>query len=246
MNKSDNPQQPEEELRFFATPPRPCSYLDGHTAISVFADPDATLSASLYSQLARFGFRRSGGDLYVPACPGCSECVPVRIPVDRFRRSRNLQKLWNRNRDIEWQVQDPLFDHDQFDLYCRYLGARHTGGGMDNPSEEDYQRFLSCDWCETSFLVGKLDNRPVIVAVTDVLDDALSSAYTFFEPELARRSLGTLGILYQIELAAVMDYRWLYLGYWIEGSDKMRYKRRFQPLEAYREGRWQLMEPASP
>jgi len=241
MDKSDKQQQ-EEELRFFATPPRPCSYLDDHTAISVFADPDATLSPSIYSQLARFGFRRSGGDLYVPACPGCSECVPVRIPVSGFRRSRNQQKLWNRNRDIDWEVHDPVFDPQQFELYRNYLSARHPGGGMDNPTEDDYQHFLSSDWCDTSFLVGKLENRPVIVAVTDILNDALSSAYTFFDPALARRSLGTLGILHQIELAAAMESKWLYLGYWIEGSEKMRYKRRFQPLEAYREGRWQLME----
>ena len=241
MDNSDK-QPNEEELRFFATPPRPCSYLDEHTAISVFADPDASLSSPLYTQLARYGFRRSGSDLYVPACPGCSECVPVRIPVSGFRRSRNLQKIWNRSRDIEWEVQDPVFDHEQFELYCKYLDNRHPGGGMDNPSEEDYLRFLACDWCDTSFLVGKLDRRPVIVAVTDVLTDALSSAYTFFDPALSRRSLGTLGILNQITLAAAMNLDWLYLGYWIEGSDKMRYKRRFQPLEAYREGCWRLME----
>ena len=244
MDNSDKQPQ-EEELRFFATPPRPCTYLDGRTAISVFADPDATLSPPLYTQLARYGFRRSGSDLYVPACPGCSECVPVRIPVHGFRRSRNLQKIWNRNQDLQWEVREPVFDQQQFELYRNYLNNRHPGGGMDNPSEEDYQQFLSSDWCDTSFLVGKLDKRPVIVAVTDNLTDALSSAYTFFDPALARRSLGTLGILNQIELAAAMRCEWLYLGYWIEGSDKMRYKRRFQPLEAYREGRWQLMETTS-
>jgi len=241
MDNSDK-QPGEEELRFFATPPRPCSYLDNHTTISVFADPEASLSPPLYTQLARYGFRRSGSDLYVPACPGCSECVPVRIPVRGFRRSRNLQKIWNRSQDIEWEVHDAVFDHEQFELYCKYLDSRHPGGGMDNPSEDDYRRFLTCDWCETSFLVGKLDDRPVIVAVTDVLTDALSSAYTFFDPALSRRSLGTLGILNQIALASAMNCEWLYLGYWIEGSDKMRYKRRFRPLEAYREGRWRLME----
>ncbi len=240
MDKTDKPHS-EEELRFFATPPRPCSYLDGHTSISVFADPDARLSSGHYTQLAQFGFRRSGSDLYVPACTGCSECVPVRILVKEFRRSRNMQKLWNRNRDIEWEVQEPVYQQQQFELYSTYLGARHKDAGMDNPDKDDYLNFLSSDWCNTCFLVGKLDSRPVIVAVTDILDNALSSAYTFFDPALDRRSLGTLGILQQIELATTMQCDWLYLGYWVEGSDKMRYKRRFQPLEAYREGRWQRM-----
>lgn len=184
MDQTDKQPQ-EEELRFFATPPRPCSYLDDHTAISVFADPDATLSPHLYSQLARFGFRRSGSDLYVPACPGCSECVPVRIPVNRFRRSRNLQKLWNRNRDIEWEVLDPVFDPRQFELYSNYLGARHADGGMDNPNEEDYQHFLSCDWCDTSFLVGKLENRPVIdfeACYYQGIDYCIDHGLAYFEP----------------------------------------------------------------
>lgn len=241
MDKKD--EHPlSEELRFFATPPRPCSYLDGHTSISVFADPDARLSSKLYTQLARYGFRRSGSDLYVPACTGCSACVPVRIPVREFRRSRNMQKLWNRSRDIEWEVQKPVYHEQQFELYSTYLSARHKDAGMDNPDKDDYLQFLSSDWCDTCFLVGKLGDRPAIVAVTDILNDALSSAYTFFDPALDRRSLGTLGILQQIELATALQLDWLYLGYWIEGCDKMRYKQRFQPLEAYLEGRWQRMD----
>lgn len=240
MKKRDD--DPEEELRFFATAPKPCSYLEGRTSISVFADPDARMTTPLYAQLARFGFRRSGNDLYVPACPGCSECVPVRIPVMQFKRSRNQQKIWNRNLDLEWELLKPAFDAELFRLYRDYLGARHPEGGMDNPNEDDYLRFLSSDWCDTFFMVGRQNGRPVVVAVTDVLEDSLSSVYTFFDPNLKRRSLGTLGILRQVELAASLQVNWLYLGYWIAGSEKMQYKSRFRPLQAYRQGRWQPFE----
>ena len=87
MDKNDT--STEEELRFFATAPKPCSYLKDRNAISVFADPEARLSPYIYNQLAKYGFRRSGNDLYVPACPGCSECIPVRIAIPPFKRSRN-------------------------------------------------------------------------------------------------------------------------------------------------------------
>ncbi|HHJ15546.1 MAG TPA: arginyltransferase [Gammaproteobacteria bacterium] len=232
----------EETLRFFATAPRPCSYLEGRNAISVFADPEAQLSPAIYNQLARFGFRRSGNDLYVPACPGCSECIPVRVPVAKFKRSRNQQRVWNRNRDLSCSVLEPVYRESHFRLYARYLKSRHTGGGMEDPTPDDYMRFLTSNWCDTLFVEFSLAGRPVAVAVTDRLQRAHSAVYTFFDPELERRSLGTCAILQQIELAREADCEWLYLGYWIADSQKMRYKSRFRPIEAYREGQWGLLE----
>ena len=216
----DEQQGEEEELRFFATAPRPCSYLERRSAISVFADPEATLSPLIYNQLARYGFRRSGNDLYVPACPGCSECIPVRILVDNFKRSRSQQRIWNRNRDLVCRPLAPEYRETHFRLYSRYLKSRHPGGGMDDPTPDDYMRFLSSDWCDTLFLEFSHGGTPVALAVTDQLDNALSAVYTFFDPELGRRSLGTQAILQQIALARELGCNWLYLGYWIRGSEK--------------------------
>lgn len=241
----NNRRQPcsEDELRFFATAPRPCAYLQGRSAISVFADPEATLSMPLYNQLAQFGFRRSGNDLYVPACPGCSECVPVRIPVAHFRPTRSQRRVQRNNSDLHWDILAPADAGWLFPLYRDYLQQRHAGCGMDDPSEEDYLRFLGSDWCDTFFLVGTLRGRPAVVAVTDDMDNALSAVYTFFDTSLARRSPGTLAILRQIELTRLMQRDWLYLGYWIAGSAKMDYKSRFRPLQGYRHGSWQDIEP---
>ncbi|MGD8614778.1 MAG: arginyltransferase [Gammaproteobacteria bacterium] len=236
----------EQELRFFGTSPRACSYLPNRSAVSVFADPYARLSTALYEQLAGLGFRRSGGDLYVPACPDCRECVPVRIPVHRFKRSRNQQKIWNRNRDLMCRLLPPEFRDDHFALYTRYLDSRHPGGGMDRPTPDEYLSFLTSDWCETLFVELRLDGAPVAVAVTDRLGNALSAVYTFFDPELKRRSLGTYAVLRQIELARATGCDWHYLGYWIAGSDKMRYKSRFRPMQAYRGGEWRTLETDRP
>ena len=245
MNRNDT--DPEEEtLRFFATAPRPCSYLQGRDAISVFADPEATLSTALYDQLAGYGFRRSGNDLYVPACPGCSECIPVRIPVTHFKRSRNQQKIWKRNRDLTCSVLAPEFREQHFELYTRYLNSRHPDGGMDNPDADDYMRFLTSDWCDTLFMEFRLDETPLALAVTDRLHKAISAVYTFFDPDSDRRSLGTYAVLRQIELAQDMGCDWLYLGYWIPGSKKMQYKSRFRPMQAYYEGHWQPIENILP
>ena len=55
--------------------------------------------------------------------------------------------------------------------------------------------------------------------------------YSFYDPAWSVRSLGTYMILEQVEYARSLGLPFVYLGYWIEGSRKMRYKSRFQPQE---------------
>ena len=122
------------------------------------------------------------------------------------------------------------------------IAARHGGGGMDNPSPEAYLNFLRSPWCDTAFVEFRAAGRLMAVAVTDVLPQGLSAVYTFYEPEATSRSLGTCTILWQIEEARRRALPWLYLGYWIEDCDKMRYKGRFRPLQAFRDSAWHDLE----
>jgi len=73
---------------------------------------------------------------------------------------------------------------------------------------------------------------PLIAAsLCDRLSDGISMVYSFYDPDVAARSLGTFMILDHIAYARRHGYPFVYLGYWIEGSRKMRYKDRFQPQE---------------
>ena len=65
----------------------------------------------------------------------------------------------------------------------------------------------------------------------DRIADGLSLVYSGFEPEEARRSLGTFIILERIRAAANEGLPFIYLGYWIEDCQKMSYKARFEPRE---------------
>jgi len=76
------------------------------------------------------------------------------------------------------------------------------------------------------------------VALTDVLGDGLSMVYSFFEPDEAGRSLGTLMVLDHIERAQRMGLAYVYLGYWVSGSRKMDYKGRFLPQERLTPDGW--------
>lgn len=227
-----------DRLNFYATPPHTCSYLPGRKAVTLFADPRFPKNSRLYAALSLYGFRRSGEHLYQPYCPRCRACVPVRIPVADFRPTRAQRRTLRRNRDLTVRALPARFSEEHFELYCRYLAARHAGGGMDNPTPESYMNFLTAAWADTVFFEMRLKNRLAAVAVSDRFPEAMSAVYTFFDPELSRRSLGRYAILYQIDAARRAGWRWLYLGYWIADCAKMQYKDEYQPLEYYLDGRW--------
>jgi len=133
----------------------------------------------------------------------------------------------------------PAFIQEHYALYRRYIATRHAGGGMDMDIPERFMEFLSSGWCESEFVEFRDGERLVAVAVMDVLGQGLSAVYTFFDPELAPRSLGTYAILWQIEEARRRGLPYVYLGYWIRELSKMAYKARFRPLELFRDGQWQ-------
>lgn len=225
-------------LPFFLSQEQPCDYLPGQKAQIVFLAPDMKTDTRLYSRLAEQGFRRSGDMIYRPHCKNCSACIPVRIPVERFRPNRSQRRTLRKNKELIVRPQPPTYADEHYALYKRYLRARHRDGSMANSNPDDYIRFLSSDWCHTKFYEFRLDRQLIAVAVVDQFDDALSAVYTFFEPALPERSLGTYAVLWQILQAQNLNLAWLYLGFWIRACEKMAYKSQFRPLEIYRDGKW--------
>ena len=228
-----------QKLCFFATPPHDCNYLPGREATTLFADPRFPKNTRLYTALSDCGFRSSGEHLYVPHCSGCASCIPVRIPVREFTPNRNQKRNWKNNLDLAVSALPPEFDREHFRLYELYLAHRHAGGGMENPTPENYMEFLTSTWADTVFYEMRRGGDLLGITVADQLDDALSAVYTFYDPALYRRSLGRFAILYLIEKAREQGLDWLYLGYWIERCRKMNYKNEYQPLEYYSDNRWQ-------
>lgn len=225
----------------YATPPHECSYLTRRQATTAFIDPHFPKDMPLYENLSQYGFRRSGEHLYRPDCHDCKACIPVRIPIADFQTRRVQKRIWKKNQDLVIIPQPSIFKQQHFDLYCHYISSRHHGGGMDDPTPENYIQFLSSQWSETIFYEFFLEQQLVAVAVVDQFDEALSAVYTFFSPEYEQRSLGSFAILWQIEQAKQLNLKWLYLGYWIKECHKMSYKTDYQPLEYYQYGTWQTV-----
>lgn len=176
-----NPRDSLYDLRMFLTTDYACSYLPDRRARNLVADPAVT-DNPLYTQLAELGFRRSGEHVYRPHCRGCTACRSLRVPVERFQPNRSQQRLWKRNRDLRVRVLPAEFDGEHFELFARYIGTRHAGGGMDPASPENYWSFVTSRWCSTWLYEFRLDRALLAVAVVDRMDEGLSAVYTFFDP----------------------------------------------------------------
>jgi len=223
------------DIKVYTTYPHSCSYLEDQEAVTLFVDPKHVVDQSLYSSLSNLGFRRSGSHIYRPHCENCNACIPSRIPADKFRMSRSQRRTWNRNQDLVVEETSSITDDAAYDLYTRYIELRHKDGDMYPPVREQYESFLNNPWGCTRYyrFYSREEGQPALlaIAVADFLDDGQSAIYTFFDPTLVKRSLGTYTLLWQIENARKMGLDYLYLGYWIQNCQKMAYKSSYRPLE---------------
>ncbi len=239
---SDKPDYITDKITLFLSGEHPCSYLPGKFSQEIYAQPLVRFDNHIYSQLIYSGFRRSGELVYRPHCKFCSSCIPVRIPVKNFSPNRGQSRILKRNSKIEATIRLPEFNQEHFSLYEKYVNNRHPNGGMDNPEPREFMEMLTCHWTQTFFIEFHLANKLVAVAVMDKLEDGYSAVYTFFDPDLAKHSLGGYAILWQIQETANQGFNYLYLGYLINECPKMSYKKQYRPIEQYINNRWELME----
>ncbi len=239
---SDSPPPKAHFVRLYVTTAFPCSYLPHRFARSQVAEPSLNITASNYGELVRAGFRRSGLFTYRPRCDNCEACIPVRVPVARFKPNRSQRRCLKRHVDLSVRILPLHFDPEHYQLYIRYQKARHSGGSMDQDDEEQYREYLLRSRVDTRLVEYRTPaGELVMVSVIDYLDDGLSAVYTFFDPDRPGTSYGTYGILWQLALCSHLGLDYLYLGYWIEQARTMRYKRNFQPLEQRINGQWTTM-----
>ncbi len=232
----------QRRLAVYATGEHVCAYLPERTACTLFVDPHEPLNGKIYDGLMARGFRRSGDYIYRPKCPACTACQSLRIPVPTFRRSRSHRRCIRSNAELSVHAARPVFNAEHFELYRRYVHARHADSQMEGLTPEQYLGFLTAPWCDSVFYEFRCGDALLAVAVADRLPQSLSAVYTFYDPRQAERGLGTLAILWLIEEARRSRRPYLYLGYWIEESAKMRYKSGFRPHEIFNGTGWARVE----
>lgn len=236
---------PRRPQFFYTTAPLPCPYVAGRTERKVVTEITGAEAEAMHDRLSRAGFRRSHNIAYAPVCPGCRSCVPIRIPVAEFQPDRTLRRILKANATLRGFDMPARATAEQFQLFQRYQQARHGEGDMATMSFYDYRAMVEDTPIETSLIEFREPDETLAGAcLTDRLGDGLSAVYSYFQPGLERRSLGTYAILWLIERARSLGLPYVYLGYWVPESRKMAYKSRFRPSEILVGGSWRPLVAA--
>ena len=236
--------------QFYVTAPQPCPYLAGRMERKLFTALQGDGAEKLNNSLSKQGFRRSQNVLYRPSCADCNACLSARIRVADFAPTKSQKRVMKRNNMLERSASSPWATEAQYALFRDYLDSRHATGGMADMDLFEFAAMVEETPIRTR-LIEYRDREAVsvddpyeglrAVGLTDVLDDGLSMVYSFFAPELMKNSLGTYLILDHVAIARELGLPFVYLGYWVPGSEKMGYKANFKGVEIFRDGAWETL-----
>ena len=228
--------------QFYVTAPQDCPYLEKQVERKLFTALYGSNSRRLNNSLSKQGFRRSQNVLYRPSCSNCNACMSARISSAKFKQSKSQKRIHIRNKDVTRVLNPPLATDPQYNLFKRYIDTRHPDGGMSDMDADDFTAMIeetNVDSRIVEYYANKNGNLELIsFSLVDILDDGISMVYSVFDPNMKERSLGTYMIMDHNELALEMGLNFVYLGYWVKGSSKMDYKKRFSPLQVFTEDKW--------
>lgn len=223
-----------------------CPYLEGETARMPLRMPVGKVSLVEADDRLADGHRRTGEFVYKTNCPTCQACQPVRIDCEHYVFSRNQKRVIRTNdAGLQMKIGPLVADQQRVELFNKHRRKRGLAKrDHDIDTEEYIWGFVRS--CFDSFeLTYWLDDKLVCLAVCDRGQTSMSAVYTFFDPELPRHGLGTYSILKQIEYCQKRELKYLYLGYFVEDSPHMVYKKRFVPQDRLIDGTWVRIEKSS-
>lgn len=220
------------------SPEHPCPYLPGRQSRSEAYLADG-LTGAMYEGLMALGFRRSGRVVYRPVCRACCACQQLRVPVDRFRPTRSMRRVWRANHDVTVVVGPPECKPNRAQLFRRYLDHQHDSAM--SRTMEALREFLYDSPIQTLEFAYYASDKLLAVSIADVCPNGLSSVYVFFEPDESKRSLGTYSALWEIDYCRRHRLAYYYLGFYVANCATMSYKARFRPNEVLvAPGRWAM------
>ena len=206
-------------------PEHRCAYLPDRVAQSraFWAE---RMAPDVYHALMDAGFRRSGKLIYQPVCRGCRACMPIRVPLARFKASKSQRRCLRRNADLTLSIGPPTVTDEKWDVYRQYQRQWHGGEADDQNGFEEFLYQSPVDTVE--FVYRNEAGKLFAVGICDVCRHSLSSVYFYFDPAEAARGLGTFGAMCELDFAARHDIPYYYLGYFVDGCPSMVYKRMYR------------------
>jgi len=217
-----------------------CPYLPNRKAVLPFYRSNFHDNPQNFDQALAEGVRRSSIFVYHTACPGCSACEPIRIPVGDFvPRRRHRRVLAKAEAALEIEINRPVVDDRRVELYNQHKirrGLGEPGSELDSWSLAEFLALTCCDTLEFAYFAeGKL----VGVAIADMGLTSMSAVYCYYDPNFDYLGIGNFSVLKQLEKCREWGLKYLYLGFYVAGNAHMKYKADYLPHERLIANRWQ-------
>ncbi len=191
-----------------------------------------------FQQLLNERWRRFGAVFFRPVCPDCRKCIPIRIPVAKFRPGKSQRRVIRKNEETR-----VIFSRLNYreELYCIYEKHSRLRFDQESSPDEFLRNFYNpaVPSFQSEYYIG---DRLVGFGFLDRSADGLSSVYFCFDPDRDAYSPGTFSVLAEIKQCEAMGLDYYYLGYYIGECSRMAYKGRFQPYETLENGIWSSPE----
>ena len=183
--------------------------------------------------------------LYRTECPSCSACEPIRIPVQNFKRSKSMRKIWNKNQDLQVKMIQTRYSSKCLNLYNRHKMERGLSRNETNMTRSGYENWFVFSCVPTAELHYYLGDKLICVSILDIGKKDTSSVYVFFDPDYSSRSLGTFSVLYEIDWMLQRGMRYYYLGLYVAPCQHLNYKARFFPHDRLVSESWHRFQSKS-
>jgi leucyl-tRNA---protein transferase len=189
--------------------------------------------------------RRVGLMLYRPACPSCTACEAIRIPVHDFKPTKSMRRILRKNKDIDVELGPVRCDAKRVTLYNRHKFERDLASSSRKMTQSSYESWLTNSCVETKEFRYFLSGELIGVSIVDIGARDISSVYFYFNPDHSDRSLGTFSALIEMNWMRQREMRYYYLGLYVQSCQHLNYKSRYYPHERRVLGEWRRFSSAS-
>ena len=223
---------------FYLSNTEPCPYLSNRDEKKIFLIMNDINKSNEYEFLIKNGFRRSHNILYNQVCSNCNLCRSIRINVKKFTLSKSNKRILNKNKNLFLKKLSESPTEEQFLLFKKYLKFKHYESEMNEMNFDDYCKMFNAPGIVTKVYEYYHQDELVGCVISDFLEGALSMVYSFYSDSFLKNSFGKYIIIDHFRLAKEINKKYVYLGYWVEGSSKMDYKNSFNSSEVLIDNIW--------
>ncbi len=223
---------------FYLSNTEPCPYLANREEKKIFLIMNDINKSNEYEFLIKNGFRRSHNILYNQVCTNCNLCKSIRINAKEFKLSKSNKRILNKNKNLFIKKLSDSPTEEQYFLFKKYLKFKHCDSEMNEMNFDDYCKMFNPTGISTKIYEYYYQDELVGCVISDFLADALSMVYSFYANSFLKNSFGKYLIIDHFRLAKEISKSYVYLGYWVEGSNKMDYKNNFNSSEVLIDNEW--------